>query len=116
MHHYFWLANICVRFPQSDLVMAHNTVQTVLATGIASLTFVTNKQVFWPFGVPSLDKPFDVQGPVYGFHGAVSRGSPPEILTAIGIWKGRAGKQPATFSKRSLRLLLPDRAFLCYAA
>jgi hypothetical protein len=69
---------------------------TVLVRGVASLTFGTNKQVFGPFGVPSLDKSFDVQGPVYGFHGAVSRGSTPQILTAIGVWKGRAGKQSAT--------------------
>jgi hypothetical protein len=55
--------------------------------GVASLRFVTNKQLFGPFGIVTIDKPFEVQGPVYAFHGAVTRGYMTEVLTAIGFWK-----------------------------
>jgi hypothetical protein len=63
--------------------------------GIASLTFTTNKRVFAPFGTSTGGAPFKVQGPVYGFHGAATRGSTLDFLTAIGVWKLPAGKQVA---------------------
>ncbi len=50
---------------------------------VASLTLSTNKQVYGPFGVPMTDKPFEVQGPVSAFHGAVARGNMTEVLSAI---------------------------------
>jgi hypothetical protein len=63
---------------------------------VASLTFSTNKQVYGPFGVPSTDKPFEVQGPVHAFHGAVAKGAMSDILTAVGFWKVPISKQVAT--------------------
>ncbi len=65
---------------------------------VASLTFSTNKKVYGPFGAPSSDKPFEIQGPVYGFHGAVSRGDTTEALTALGFWKVPSSKVVATGS------------------
>jgi hypothetical protein len=53
---------------------------------LASLTLTTSKQVYGPFGVPTTDKPFEIQGPVYAFHGAVNRGDMTDILAAIGVW------------------------------
>jgi hypothetical protein len=64
-----------------------------LPVRVASLTFTTNKRVYGPFGVPTTDRPFEVLGPVYAFHGAVARGSMPESLTAIGFWKVPVTKQ-----------------------
>jgi hypothetical protein len=63
---------------------------------VASLTFTTNKQVYGPFGVPTTDKPFEVQGPVLAFHGAAAKGAMSDILTAIGFWKVPIRKQIAT--------------------
>jgi hypothetical protein len=63
---------------------------------IASLAFTTNKRLFGPFGVLTTEKPFVVQGPVYAFHGAVTRGYTTDILTAIGVWKVPLGKQVGT--------------------
>jgi hypothetical protein len=60
---------------------------------VASLTFATNKQGYGPFGVPTTDKPFEVQGPVSAFHGAVARGNMTEVLAAIGFWKTPISKQ-----------------------
>jgi hypothetical protein len=54
---------------------------------VVSLTFLTNKQVYGLYGVPTIDKPFELQGPVHAFHGAVAQGEKPVILAAIGIWK-----------------------------
>jgi hypothetical protein len=54
---------------------------------VASLTFTTNRRSFGSYGVPSTDKPFEVQGPVYAFHGAVARDSISPTLSAIGFWK-----------------------------
>jgi hypothetical protein len=61
---------------------------------VASLTFTTNKQAYGPFGVPTIDKPFEVQGPVYALHGAVARRGMTETLSAIGFWKLPVSKQP----------------------
>jgi hypothetical protein len=63
---------------------------------VASLGFSTNKQVYGPFGNPTLNQPFAVQGPVYAFHGAVGRGNTTDILTAIGFWKLPASNQLVT--------------------
>jgi hypothetical protein len=54
---------------------------------VASLTFISNKQVYGPYGIPSTDKPFELQGPVSAFHGAVALGDKPVTLAAMGIWK-----------------------------
>jgi hypothetical protein len=54
---------------------------------VASLTFTTNKQVYGPYGFPATDKPFEVQGPIYAFHGAVAREDISPTLAAIGFWK-----------------------------
>jgi hypothetical protein len=69
------------------------SAQPQLVRGVASLTLSTNKRVYGPYGVASTDKPFEVRGPVYGFHGAVIRGSTTDLLAAIGFWRGPAGKQ-----------------------
>jgi hypothetical protein len=66
-----------------------------LIGGVASLTFITNKQVFGPFGTTS-GSPFEIQGPIYAFHGAVSRGPATDILTAIGFWRLPPGKLHVT--------------------
>jgi hypothetical protein len=60
---------------------------------VASLTFTTNRQGYGPFGVPMTDKPFEVQGPVSAFHGAVARGNMTEVLAAIDFWKTPITKQ-----------------------
>jgi hypothetical protein len=72
----------------------------VRVRGVASLTFRTSGRVFGPFGTPTAGRPFDVPGPVYAFHGAVSRAYGTEILTAIGFWKLPAGKHPITSGSR----------------
>jgi hypothetical protein len=54
---------------------------------VASLTFISNKQVYGPYGIPSNDKPFELQGPVSAFQGAVAQGDKQVTLAAIGIWK-----------------------------
>ncbi len=54
---------------------------------VASLTFLTSKQVYGPYGIPTIEKPFELQGPVHAFHGAVAQGEKPVTLAAIGIWK-----------------------------
>ncbi len=61
------------------------------AINIASLTLTTNKQVYGPFGVPTTDKSFEIQGPVNAFHGAVTRGDW-DILAAIGVWRVAVAK------------------------
>ncbi len=71
------------------------SAQPQLIHGVASLTLSTNKRVYGPYGVASTDKPFEVRGPVYGFHGAVIRGSTTDLLAAIGFWRGPAGRPRA---------------------
>ncbi len=64
-----------------------------ISGGVASLNFITNKQVFGPFGIVT-SNPFEVRGPIYSFHGAAARGATTEVLTAIGFWRLPPGKQP----------------------
>jgi hypothetical protein len=64
-----------------------------ITRGVASLVFKSNKQVYGPFGILTTDKPFEVIGPIYGFHGAVLRGDTADILYALGCWKLPAAKQ-----------------------
>jgi hypothetical protein len=64
-----------------------------LVRGVASLTLSTNRKVYGPYGVPTTDKPFDVQGTVLALHGAVIKGDTSDILAAIGFWRATAGKQ-----------------------
>jgi hypothetical protein len=67
-----------------------------LPVRVAFLTLITNEQVYGPFGILTTDRPFEVQGPVHAFHGAVARGRMPESLTAIGFWKVPVSKQLST--------------------
>jgi hypothetical protein len=69
---------------------------------VASLTFSTNKREYGSFGVPTSEKPFEVQGPVYALHGAVAQGDPPLTLTAIGFWKMSVATQASIGSSSSV--------------
>ncbi len=69
------------------------TATPMLTRGLASLTFSTNKRGFGPFGFPNFEKPFQIQGPVYAFHGAVARGDTNDVLSALGCWRVPAGKE-----------------------
>jgi hypothetical protein len=60
---------------------------------VASLTFSTNKQVYGPYGVPTSNRPFEVQGPIHAFHGAVARQDIPPTLNTIGFWKVSVANQ-----------------------
>jgi hypothetical protein len=62
---------------------------------VGSLTFCTNKQACVYYGVQTNEKPFEVQGPVYAFHGAVALGNTPLPLSAIGFWKQSVATQAA---------------------
>jgi hypothetical protein len=77
----------------SGTLLTYGSGLLVRVSGIASLNFSTNKQVYGPFGSPTNDQPFQVKGPVYAFHGAVTRGPTTEVLAAIGCWKVPPGKQ-----------------------
>jgi hypothetical protein len=81
------------------------------ACGVASLTFKTNTQSFGPVGIPGNDTPFEVQGPVHAFHGAVKRGNETEILTAIGFWRLPAGKWLVWVAERLLSVDLGNRPY-----
>jgi hypothetical protein len=77
----------------SGTMLSYGDMPLVRILGLASLSFSTNKQVYGPFGSPTTAQPFEAQGPVYAFHGAVTRGETTEILAAIGIWKVPPGEQ-----------------------
>jgi hypothetical protein len=63
--------------------------------GVASLSFSTNKRVYGPFGFATTANLFEVRGPVYALHGAVTRSDTSDILAAIGFWKVPAGMETA---------------------